>query len=214
MPKTTILLADVQYLVRAGLRCILSRYDDFHVVGDVAHESELEPALRQFRPDLLIIDYNAPGYFSRESVERSLHSRPGTRILVISDDSDKNSIFKVLENGVQSFLTKTCDEQEIADAVRASIKGDKFFCTKVLDVLLEKSLGKPDSCAPTPLSPREIEIVQLVAKGYIAKEIAGKLHLSTHTVYTHRKNIMKKLQLQTPSELMLYALNNGILETH
>lgn len=212
MLKTTILLADAQYLVRVGLRCILSKHSDFEVVGEVANEEDLSAALSALQPDVVILDYDGPDNFSRDSINTILANSPAPKILIISEDRDKNAIFKVLESGVQSFLTKTCDEQEIADAVRAAMKGDKFFCTRIVDILLEKSFGKADSCAPTPLSPREIEIVQLVAKGYIAKEIADLLHLSTHTVYTHRKNIMKKLQLQTPSELMLYALNNGILE--
>ncbi|MBX2930253.1 MAG: response regulator transcription factor [Saprospiraceae bacterium] len=212
MLKTTILLADAQYLVRVGLRCILAKHPDFEVVGEVANEEDLAAALQVLHPDVVILDYDGPDNFSRDSINTILAHSPAPKILIISEDRDKNAIFKVLESGVQSFLTKTCDEQEIADAVRAAVKGDKFFCTRIVDILLEKSFGKADSCAPTPLSPREIEIVQLVAKGYIAKEIADLLHLSTHTVYTHRKNIMKKLQLQTPSELMLYALNNGILE--
>lgn len=212
MLKTTILLADAQYLVRVGLRCILSKHPDFEVVGEVANEEDLSAALSALQPDVVILDYDGPDNFSRDSINTILANSPAPKILIISEDRDKNAIFKVLESGVQSFLTKTCDEQEIADAVRAAVKGDKFFCTRIVDILLEKSFGKADSCSPTPLSPREIEIVQLVSKGYIAKEIADLLHLSTHTVYTHRKNIMKKLQLQTPSELMLYALNNGILE--
>jgi DNA-binding NarL/FixJ family response regulator len=212
MLKTTILLADAQYLVRVGLRCILAKHPDFEVVGEVANDEDLAAALQALQPDVVILDYDGPDNFSQDSIGTIAAHSPAPKILIISEDRDKNSIFKVLERGVQSFLTKTCDEQEIADAVRAAVKGDKFFCTRIVDILLEKSFGKTDSCAPTPLSPREIEIVQLVAKGYIAKEIGDLLHLSTHTVYTHRKNIMKKLQLQTPSELMLYALNNGILE--
>ncbi len=214
MLKTTILLADAQYLVRTGLRCILAQHNDFQVIEEVADHAALQPALKRHRPNLMIIDYNAPGHFTVESIVESLESFPDLKVLVISDDNNKNSIFRILECGVHSFLTKTCDAKEIADAVMATARGDKFFCTKVLDALLEKSLGKLGTCAPSPLSAREVEIIQLIAKGYVAKEIAGRLHLSTHTVYTHRKNIMKKLQLQTPSELMLYALNNGILETN
>lgn len=212
MPVTSIVIADAQYLVRTGLRCILGQFPDLEVVAEASNQEEMLCALDSFRPDVLIVDYDAPGFFSKESIAQAWSKYPDVKLLVISNDADKSSIYQVLENGVQSFLTKTCDAQEIGDAVRATAKGDKFFCTRVLDFLLEKSFGKNVTCAPTPLSPREIEIVQLVAKGLIAKEIARQLHLSTHTVYTHRKNIMKKLQLQTPSELMLYALNNGILE--
>ena len=178
MPATKILIADAQYLVRTGLRCILGKFADFEVVAEASNEGEMFLALDNHRPDVLIVDYDAPGYFGKDSIERVSARYSGLRVLVISNDMDKSSIYQVLENGVQSFLTKTCDAQEIGDAVRATAKGDKFFCTRVLDYLLEKSFGKNASCAPTPLSPREIEIVQLVAKGYIAKEIAKKLRLS------------------------------------
>lgn len=213
-PKT-ILLADAQFLVRVGLRCILAQHTDVRVVGEAATEQELFRQLETLRPDMLIIDYHSPKRFGREIIASVSSMYPTLRILAISDDEDKNSILRILDYGVLSFLTKSCGEQEIADALRATAKGDKFFCSKVLDVLLEKSLGRTNvSCAPSPLSAREIEIVQLVVKGYIARQIADMLHLSPHTVYTHRKNIMKKLQLQSPAELTLYALQNGIIEAN
>jgi len=212
-PKT-ILLADAQFLVRAGLRCILAEQTEVQIVGEAATEEELFQQLQALRPDMLIIDYNSPKRFSREVIALVSGLYPTLRILAISDDSDKNSILRVLDHGVLSFLTKSCGEQEVSDAVRATVRGDKFFWSKILDVLLEKSLGRTTAtCAPSPLSAREIEVVQLVVKGYIARQIADMLHLSPHTVYTHRKNIMKKLQLQSPAELTLYALQNGIIET-
>lgn len=213
-PKT-ILLADAQFLVRAGLRWILAQQPDVQVTGEAATEQELFQQLEVLRPDMLIIDYHSPKRFSKDVINAVSTLYPTLRILAISDDDDKNSILRTLDHGVLSFLTKSCGEQEIADAVRATAKGDKFFCSKVLDVLLEKSLGRTTvNCAPSPLSAREVEVVQLVVKGYIARQIADMLHLSPHTVYTHRKNIMKKLQLQSPAELTLYALQNGIIETN
>ena len=96
---------------------------------------------------------------------------------------------------------------------RQQLKENVFFCSKVLDIIMERSFGKPgEECAPTPLTPREIEIVRLTARGLIAKEIADVLSLSPHTIYTHRKNIMKKLKLNSSSELVLYAVNNGMID--
>jgi DNA-binding NarL/FixJ family response regulator len=140
---------------------------------------------------------------------------PNINILIISGDEDKKAIYDVLESGVNSFLTKTCDEHEIKDAIAATAKGDKFYCTRIIDYLLEKSFAKDEveDCSPTPLSPREVEIVRLIAQGLIAKEIADELSLSTHTIYTHRKNIMKKLNMNSSSELILYALNNGLVSS-
>jgi len=92
-------------------------------------------------------------------------------------------------------------------------RGEKFFCNKILDVILEKHLIEDkDDCKSASLSEREIELIKLAVKGFSNKEIADKLFLSIHTVYTHRKNIMRKLKIKSPVELVLYALNSGIAE--
>lgn len=214
MQSITIAIADPQYLTRLGLRHILASRAHFEVIAESSNESDLLQFLRTKQPHVLILDHDHPGYFSHATIQAIKSVAPDTNILIVSDDQDKNSIYQVLENGISSFLTKNCHETEIIDAVQATAKGEKFFCTRVLDYLLEKSFGKEreENCSPTPLTPREIEIVKLTAKGLIAKEIAHMLNLSIHTVYTHRKNILEKLDLKTASELVLYAFNKGIVE--
>lgn len=212
MTNISILIADAQCLTRKGLRYLLNHHPGYRIAGEAENEEALVKLLKNNPPQVVILDYDQPGHFDRSTIRKIRKVSPQTRTLVISDDADKNSIFRVLETGINSFLTKSCGETEILDAVKATAKGEKFFCTKVLDCLLEKTFSKKDNdCAPTPLTPREIEIVRLVAQGLIAKEIAERLNLSTHTVYTHRKNIMKKLQLNTSSELVLYAVNQGLV---
>jgi DNA-binding NarL/FixJ family response regulator len=218
MSPFRIALADAQYLTRLGLRQILSQEESLSVVAECSNESDLLTLIDAQPVDAVVLDYNQPGRFSPETLDR-LHAAEGQGpvIVVISADSDKQRIFQVLEAGVGSFLTKECDEAEILDALRAALRGDKFFCTKILNLLLEESLGKtagktPDKCDATPLSPREVEIVRLVAAGKVAKEIALQLNLSTHTVYTHRKNITRKLGLNTTSELVRYAIDRGWVE--
>jgi DNA-binding NarL/FixJ family response regulator len=212
MQSISIAIADPQYLTRVGLRHILSTQPQFDIVAEVGSESALLTHLESQRPRVVILDYDHPGYFSQQTIKAIKRTSPGTNILIVSDDHDKSSIYEVLENGINSFLTKNCHEEEIIDAVKATARGEKFFCTRVLDYLLEKSFGKEENCSPTPLTPREIDIVKLTAKGLIAKEIASELNLSIHTVYTHRKNILEKLDLKTSSELVLYAINNGFVQ--
>lgn len=211
MQPFSVILADSQCLIRVGLRHILNAVPHCEIVGEATHETQLLEQLQRFQPDILVLDYNQPGRFSTDTIHKVRTLSPRTNFLIISADEDKKSIYQVLESGVNSFLSKLCDEKEILNAVLATGMGEKFYCTNVLNHLLEKSFPKEADCIPTSLSPREIEIVRLVASGLIAKEIAGKLNLSTHTVYTHRKNIMKKLQLGTTSELVLYAVNMGIV---
>ncbi len=213
MQAISIVIADAQYLTRLGLRYALASNPRIDIFAEAGDEEELMEILADRVPNLLVLDHNQPGYFSAETIAKVRQLAPETSILIISAISDKNSVYVALEQGIHSFLTKTCDQEEILDAVKATAKGEKFFCTKVLDCLLERTFGsiEESGCAPIPLSPREIEIVRLVAKGLIAKEIAAMLNLSTHTVYTHRKNIMKKLSLNSSSELLMYAINTGIL---
>lgn len=212
MKRIAIIIADSQFLVRVGLRSLLSTFPACEVVAEATSEAQLMGQLAKHRPDVVALDYNQPQRFSPETIEKIREASPGTKILVISGDEDKKTIYQVLESGVNSFLSKQCGEKEITDAVMATANGEKFYCTNVLNHLLEKSFPKAD-CAPTPLSAREVEIVQLVAEGLIAKEIAGRLNLSTHTVYTHRKNIMKKLRINSTSELVLYAVNAGLVKS-
>lgn len=214
MNKISILLADEQHLIRLGLRQLLGSQEQFEIVGEVTNESHLLEFLAQQSVDVIIVDYSQKDSFQPSTVRQIKIRFPQTRILVISSDTNKKEIYEILEMGVTSFITKTCGLDEIVDAVNAVARGNKFFCTRVIDFLLEKSFSKleeEENIAPLPLSAREIEIVQQTAKGLIAKEIADALNLSTHTVYTHKKNIMKKLGFTTSSELVLYAVNKGLV---
>lgn len=208
MSQGSIIIADSQFLIRVGLRNIIAKHPKFHVAAEATDEENLMELVRIHSPNMVTIDYNQPKNFSLDIIERLKKESPKTRLIIISGDDDRKNIFQVLEGGVHSFLSKQCDEKEIVDAIVATSNGEKFYCTNVLNYLLEKSFPKQD-CSPTPLSPREIEVVQLVASGLIAKEIAAQLNLSTHTIYTHRKNIMKKLKIGSTSELVLYAVREG-----
>ncbi len=214
MKPISIILADEQYLIRLGLRHLLSGLKAFQIVAEAPHPLDLFKEIRLKKPDVVILDHTQVIDVNTDTIRRIKHLSSDTNVLVISADNNKNSIYQVLESVVNSFLTKECDKEEIISAINATAKGEKFFCNKVLDYLLEKSFSpETDDCSPIPLTARQIEIVRLVANGKIAKEIASELNLSTHTVYTHRKNIMKKLNLNSTSELVIYAVNNGIMES-
>lgn len=210
MSTISTIIADSQFLIRTGLRHILSDKARCNVLAEVTNEIQLFEVIKKQKPDVVVLDYHQPGHFTTETVAKLKKNYPKVKLLVISADENKKNIYSVLENGVNSFLSKKCDEKEIINALYATSKNEKYYCNNVLNYLLEKSFPK-DDCTPLPLSPREIEVVKLVAKGLIAKEIASELYLSTHTVYTHRKNIMKKLKIGTTSELVLYAVREGII---
>lgn len=213
MSLISIILADAQYLIRVGLSHILNGHENIRISGEAVDEQHLMRLMEIEAADVVIIDYNQPNNFSIATIKLLKEYYPDTGILVVSADNEKDSIYEVLEAGVTSFLTKSCDEKEIIEGVFAATKKQRYFCKKVMDYVFERSFSPMvEDCAPTPLTVREIEIVQLTAQGLIAKEIASQLDIKTHTVYTHRKNIMRKLKINTASELIIYAFNNGLVK--
>ena len=208
-----VVVADAQVLCRVGLCHILKQSPDLEVVGEAENTDALLKLLKGQNTDVVIVDYNQPQYFDASVTSQIKRISPHTHILVISSDERRERIYQVLEDGVNSFLTKQCDEGEIVDAITATARGEKFYCHKILDMIIERSFPtKKEDCSATTLTPREKEILTLVAKGKVAKEIAADLHISPHTIYTHRKNILKKLQLTSPTEMIVYALENGLIE--
>ena len=207
-----VLLADAQFLIRFALKELLKETNTFQVIGEAGNEAELNSFIAKTTPDIIVIDYNQPGFFSIESIKNVKEQHPTIELLVISSDDNKENIYDVINSGVLRFLTKKCDAHEINEAFRAIIRGEKFFCASIFNFIFEMSFSQNNySSNPLPLSARELEIVQLIAQGLVAKEIGKKLNLSTHTVYTHRKNIMEKLKLRRSSELVLFAVNKGLI---
>ena len=142
MTKTTIAIADSQYLIRVGLRHLIEEFEQFEIVGEASSEKMLLKVLDNHSPDVVILDYQPTNNFGISSIEKIKNASPETNILVISGDNEKENIYNVVQNGVSSFLTKSCDEEEIINAIKATAKQEKFFCNKILNFILEKSFTK------------------------------------------------------------------------
>lgn len=207
-----IVIGDAQYLVRAGLRNLLSNHADLVIAGEAENGKELLQLAKAHQPDVVIMDYNSIRNFCLEDIDHVRKLSPYSGLLIISADDCKSNIYKAIEFGAVSFLTKECDKEEIISAIYATAKKEKFLCHKVIDIIIEKHMhNDEDNCKAFNLSLRETEIIKLTAKGWPAKTIAGHLFLSTHTVYTHKKNIMKKLKINSSSEMIVYAIQNGLI---
>lgn len=216
MSLVKAVIADAQYLARAGFKQLFSEVEQVEIVGEAATAAQLDTVIDLQKPDLVIYDYHDTEHFSIDTLHKIRKKKPNLQFLVVTSDKSKANIFRILESGVNSILTKHCSREEIINAVHATARKEKFFCNTVLDIILEKQLGQDDkeaNCAPTSLTNREVEIVTLVAQGISTRDMADQLCLSTHTIYTHRKNIMKKLGINSVSELVLYAVNSGIVST-
>lgn len=215
MSSIKVAIADKQALTKVGLKSFINERKDLQLLNEINSLDDLRSTLKSEQPQVLLVDYNLHDFVSISDLREVKTLSPNTKILIISSDNDRSNIFDAIEIGISGFVTKECSQQEIVGAIYATAKGEKFFCNKVLDLILEKHLDKnaDDECLPTELSVREVEIVQLTASGMNARQVADKLHLSHHTVYTHRKNVMKKLAIGSVSELTLYAVKTGIINT-
>ncbi len=212
MIKTRVLVADTHYLVRVGIIELLNNDDRFESVGECVDSNELRELLEQTRPDIVIMDYAQKEFFSLDDIRYIHEEYPKTKILIITADQLSDNIFQAIKYGAISFLTRDCDQDEILSALLSTAKNEKFICHRVVDIIINKNMDEEEpDCSGVKLTARELEVIRLTAEGLSAKEIAGKLFLSLHTVYTHKKNIMKKLNLSSSSEIILYAINNGLV---
>ena len=204
----SILIADPHYLIREGLKSIFLENKDLAITGEAEKREELITAIQKLQPDVVIIDCNIAGFFSRNDLPVIKQLSSKTNLMVITTNQNKEVVLQTLELGVFSYILKECPKDEIIDGVYAAAKGEKFLCKKVLDIILEK---EPVNCDGVKLSNREKEIIRLIVEGLTNNQIADKLFLSTHTVGTHRKNIMSKLNINKTAGLVVYAVKENII---
>jgi len=213
MSELKVLHAENQSLAAEGLKQVLSEHQLTQKIYRVNKSEHIESGLIAYEPNLCVIDYSEMGQFSITDLELILKKHPQVNILVISDDSSTERVKKVLELGVHGFLTRSSDKKEIILAIKKIIDGEKYFCSKIIDIIVNKNgtnqvIAKIDET----LTQREQEIVKNIALGKTNKQIASVLGISHHTVHTHRKNAMKKLTIKTTTDLVLYAIDYGLIK--
>jgi RNA polymerase sigma factor (sigma-70 family) len=215
MNPIRVLLADDHTLIRAGLRMVVVAQPDFTVVGEANDGREAVALAEQLKPDVVVMDIGMPGLNGIEACRQIHDSLLGTQVIMLSMHSDEGYVLRALKAGAKGYMMKDSAEADLASAIRAVKAGKSFFSPAVSKVLLEdymrklKRTGAEDSF--DLLSPREREVLQLVAEGKSSKEIANLLGLSVYTVETHRAKLMQKLNLHNIPELILYAVRKGVI---
>jgi DNA-binding NarL/FixJ family response regulator len=210
-----VLLADRSQLALLGLRTLLQGVERVQVVDEAQDNIALQAQLVRHRPDVVLIDHAADG-FGPKAVREGLKRSRRTRFLAITHEPSAMALMSAIRAGVMGCVRKDCDLEEIVDAVVRPADGDRFFCGKVLESLrkahvdVARFIHEPLSCAPVTLSERECEVIGLIAEGHSSTRIAEQLHLSAHTVATHRKNIMQKLGVNSTAAVVMYAVRNGL----
>lgn len=216
-----VLIADKNFLSRIGLEFLVGELNGFELVPTVCGDKhDLISQLQLSKPNLLITDFSSLG-IDIDELKTIIKKFPKIKFLVITEMLTKNNLNKVLQSGVTSYLLKDCDKTEILEAVNSTIKGEKFICGKIVSYLTaEKEIVPTNSfikslgCDGMSVTDREIDIIRGIAEGLSNKLIADKLKLSTHTVNTHRKNIMSKLGVNNTAGVVMFAVKNQLLETN
>ncbi|MCB0397131.1 MAG: response regulator transcription factor [Flavobacteriales bacterium] len=213
-----VILADDQFLTRKGLASLINEEESIQVVAEASTKQELYKHTLIHHPEVVIINYDDDA-FTLDDITGLRNLEPNTYFLAITPDQTKFRIQDAIDAGVTGHILKRCSREEILDAIHATAKGEKFFCSKVVDTLMKNggdtgtTRASEVTCDPVNLSERELEIIRMVADGLTNKEIADKLFISAHTVTTHRKNIMAKLELNNTAGLVMYAVKSGIVAT-
>jgi len=196
-------------LIREGLKAVTKDNEDISIIGEINKKTDFRIKLKSMQTDILVIDNDSGDFVDIDELKEIHKLSASTKVLVIADYLKKDDALKIINSGVLGHLTKECEKNEILAALESVARGEKFICSKILDVILGKK--REEAGNESGLSERENEIIKLIAEKYSNQEIAEVLFISIHTVYTHRKNIMKKLQLKSPIELILYAIDKGIV---
>ncbi len=208
-------IADDHHLVRQGIRALLEKAGDIEVVGEAADGQQAIELVQHLLPDVLVIDIAMPRLNGVEAVARIRALGVKTRALILSMYSDETLVRQALRNGASGYLLKRAISEELLLAVRAVSRGEAFLSPEVSGPLLAKLLdGQPDSADADPLSrltPREREVLQLVAEGNTNGEIAQSLNLSEKTVEKHRASLMAKLCLHDTAGLVRAAIRLGLI---
>lgn len=214
MSLTTIVLADDHQVVREGLRALLEAEPDFSVVGEAAEGLEAASLVERLKPHVLVVDLMMPGLSGLEVTRQVRQRSPQTHVVILSMYSTESYVLEALRNGAAGYVIKSSSAADLVSAVREVVAGRRYLSPPLSERAINAYVKKAEATTLDPyetLTTREREILHLVAEGYTSAEIGDRLSISPRTVETHRANLMRKLGLETQTDLIRYALHRGII---
>jgi DNA-binding NarL/FixJ family response regulator len=209
-----VLIADDHTIVRSGVRLLLNAEPDMRVVGEALNGREALELIESLRPDVVLMDIAMPVMDGLEATRLIKERFPQTQVIVLTMHRSDEYFFEMLKAGASGYILKAAQPGELVDAVRIVAQGQVFLYPTMAKKLLSDYLSRIEggSDAALELSPREKEILSMLAAGHSNKEIADKLVVSPSTIHSHRTNLMRKLGLSSRHELFQYARKNGLLD--
>ena len=212
---TRVLLADDHPIVRHGLRGLLDAEPDFRVVAETNDGADAVQRALQGDVDLAILDVTMPRMTGLQAARELAQRKPELRVLILSMHDNERYFFEALRAGASGYVLKSVADRELVEACRATMRGEPFLYPGAVRALVREFLDRVrrgDTVSDDPLTPRESEIVKLVAEGYSSREIAETLFISEKTVERHRANVLEKLGLRDRVALTRYAIRCGLIE--
>jgi len=212
MPAIKILLADDHQILREGLRRMIEKEQNMEVVGEAEDGRSTVKMAKKLLPDIVVMDITMPDLNGMDATRKIISEVPGVKVLALSMHQDVKYISGMLEAGAMGYILKGCKFEELVTAIRSVANKNVYLSPKIADMVVKGYLGKgPKKFAQPIISDREREVLQLLAEGNSVKETAFKLGVSAKTIETHRRHIMEKLQINNSSELVKYALREGLI---
>jgi len=211
MSKIRVLLADDHAVLREGLRSLLSLRDDIEVVGEATNGLVALEMVRQLRPDVVVMDIAMPVMDGLEATRRLKQEHPETRVLILTQHDNREYVFSLLQAGAAGYVLKKAGGAEVATAIRSVFQEGAFLPPGIAREVMDRYIQRPPEETGRPhLTEREKQVLCLIAEGKSNKEIAELLCLSVKTVMAHRANIMEKLDIHSRTELVRYAIRQGL----
>ncbi len=209
---SNVIIADSQFLVVETLKQVLGEDERFMLAGVAGTQSDLMNLLGTIRQGLLIADVFALGFTGLDDLKIIIERYPEIKVLILTNAITKAEFQALTKLGIKNVIYKNVDRDELLACLQATLKGKKFYSEEIIDLYLDLNESKYVVDEPKSLTTSEIEIVRMIANGLTTKEIASKRNISLHTVSTHRKNIFKKVNVSSASELIIYAIKAGWID--
>jgi DNA-binding NarL/FixJ family response regulator len=210
--RTRILLADDHPMVRRGLRLVLDTEPDLTVVAEAGDGAEAVRVALATELDLAVLDVAMPNMTGLQAAAELQRRRPELRTLMLSMYDSEQYFFEALKAGASGYVLKSAADRDLVEACRSAMRGEPFLYPAAVAALIRDYLDRGDDAPADPLTPRELEIVKLVAEGRTSEEIAQALVISKKTVEHHRSNILDKLGMRDRVDLTRYAIRRGLVE--